>query len=324
LVPDQLPPAVHELGVPVADHVIVELPPVVRLAGDAEIVTTGTAITVTEVDFVSEPALLLQLSVYVYVPAVLMTPVLVLPLPALEPDQLPLAVQAVGLFVADQLIVELPPVPILVGDAEIVITGGETGATPELTDTEVVALLLPPAFEQAKVYVYVLTVLSVPVLAGPFVAFAPDQSPLAVQAVGLFVADHDSVELPPAVIAIGLALKLTTGAGGNVTLTVAERVALCPDVFVHTILYVYTLAVFRIPVLTFVPLAAFAPAQSPPAEHGVAPAPLVLVEDQLSTALLPTNMLEGLAVIEASGGGKTTPIETISNVSPPALPQVNL
>jgi hypothetical protein len=82
---------------------------------------------------------------------VFITPLEVLPLELLAPLQLPLAVQAVGEFVADQLIVELLPVPIDVGDAEIVTTGAMTPPTPELTDTLVVALFEPPAFVQDNV-----------------------------------------------------------------------------------------------------------------------------------------------------------------------------
>jgi hypothetical protein len=77
-------------------------------------------------------------------------------------------------------------------------------------------------------------VISAPVLAVPLVALAPVQSPLAVQDVGLLVADQVSVELLPDEIAIGLALNETIGAAGIVTFTVAVRVVLCPESFVHT------------------------------------------------------------------------------------------
>lgn len=86
-------------------------------------------------------------------PAVPIVPVLVLPLPAFAPVQLPLAVQEVGLLVADQFMVALFPVPILVGDTDSVTTGGEAKGAPELTDTDVEALPLPPALTHVKAYV---------------------------------------------------------------------------------------------------------------------------------------------------------------------------
>ncbi len=51
----------------------------------------------------------------------------------------------------------------------------------------------------------------------PLLAFAPLQLPLAVQLVGLFVADQVRFELLPTLTEIGFALRLTTGAGGFVT-----------------------------------------------------------------------------------------------------------
>jgi hypothetical protein len=63
LEPDQLPPAVQELGVFVADQVMVELLPELIELGLTDIDTTGIAITVSDTDFESDPAVLLQLSV---------------------------------------------------------------------------------------------------------------------------------------------------------------------------------------------------------------------------------------------------------------------
>ena len=48
----------------------------------------------------------------------------------------------------------------------------------------------------------------------PLALFAPLQLPLAVQLVGLLVADHDKFEFPPTETEMGLALRLTTGFGG--------------------------------------------------------------------------------------------------------------
>lgn len=60
----------------------------------------------------------------------------------------------------------------------------------------------------------------------PLVALVPDQAPEAVQEVAL-VADQDTVELPPLVTVLGLAPRLTVGAGA-VTEIVADCVALPP------------------------------------------------------------------------------------------------
>ena len=60
----------------------------------------------------------------------------------------------------------------------------------------------------------------------PLTALLPDQGPEAVQAVA-WVAVQVNVELPPLAIVLGVALKLTIGAG-EVTETVADCVALPP------------------------------------------------------------------------------------------------
>lgn len=60
----------------------------------------------------------------------------------------------------------------------------------------------------------------------PLADMVPDQAPEAVQEVAL-VADHVTVELPPLATVLGLADKVTTGAGA-VTETVVDCVALAP------------------------------------------------------------------------------------------------
>ena len=60
----------------------------------------------------------------------------------------------------------------------------------------------------------------------PLVALLPDHPPEAVQEVAL-VADQVKVELAPLATVLGLADKVTTGAGG-VTETVADWLALPP------------------------------------------------------------------------------------------------
>ncbi len=61
---------------------------------------------------------------------------------------------------------------------------------------------------------------------GPLAALVPDQAPEAVQEVAL-VADQASVELLPLATVLGLAVKVTVGAG-EVTDTVADCDALPP------------------------------------------------------------------------------------------------
>jgi hypothetical protein len=67
-----------------------------------------------------------------------------------------------------------------------------------------------------------------PVDCEPLVALEPDQAPEAVQEVA-FVVDQLRVELLPLTMELGLAARLTVGAGvGEVTETVAAWVALPP------------------------------------------------------------------------------------------------
>jgi len=69
-------------------------------------------------------------------------------------------------------------------------------------------------------------ILSAPVLALPFVGSLPDQPPDAVQLFAL-LEDQRSVADPPLLTAVGVALRLTEGAGVG-TLTVTDWVALPP------------------------------------------------------------------------------------------------
>ena len=68
--------------------------------------------------------------------------------------------------------------------------------------------------------------LSAPLRALPFVGSLPDQPPDAVQLFAL-LEDQLSVEDPPLLTAVGLALRLIEGAGAE-TLTVTDWVALPP------------------------------------------------------------------------------------------------
>jgi len=71
------------------------------------------------------------------------------------------------------------------------------------------------------------------VLVDPEVACAPDHAPDAVHELA-FVLDHDSVELPPYAIEVGLADSDTVGAGAEPTVTVALALA-DPPAPVHVI-----------------------------------------------------------------------------------------
>jgi hypothetical protein len=68
--------------------------------------------------------------------------------------------------------------------------------------------------------------LRLPVASEPVMASVPDQACEATQAVAL-VDDHDSVEALPIVTVLGLALKVTVGAG-EFTVTVADCAAVPP------------------------------------------------------------------------------------------------
>jgi hypothetical protein len=67
---------------------------------------------------------------------------------------------------------------------------------------------------------------SAPVDCEPLAALLPDQAPEAVQEVAL-VADQVNVDVPPLATVLGLAAKVTVGAG-EVTDTVDDCVALPP------------------------------------------------------------------------------------------------
>ena len=148
----------------------------------------------------------------------------------------------------------------------------------------------------------------------PLVAWAPDQPPEAAQEVA-FVADQLKVELPPLAMELGLAARLTVGAGAaEVTETVAAWVAL-PPAPVHVREYV-ALAL-RAPVACE-PLAAFAPDQAPEAVQAV-----MLLADQVNIALLPLAMVLGLADKATVGAGGVTDTVFDCVALPPAPVQVS-
>ena len=94
-----------------------------------------------------------------------------------------------------------------------------------LTATVVLWLAGVVPLAPLQVRVNVVVALSAPVLAVPVVGSLPDQPPEAVQLLAL-VEDQLSIDDPPLLTVVGLALRLTVGAAE--TLTVTDRPALPP------------------------------------------------------------------------------------------------
>jgi hypothetical protein len=140
------------------------------------------------------------------------------PLVARVPDQPPEAVQDTAL-VADQVNDELPPLAMLVGLALSEMLGG--GAD---TDTVTDCDAEPPV--PVQVSVYLVAAVRADVFWEPLVASLPLHPPEAVQEVAL-VDDQVNVDVAPLVTVLGLAAKVTAGAGA-VTVTVADCDALPP------------------------------------------------------------------------------------------------
>jgi hypothetical protein len=144
-VPDQPPEAVHEVAF-VADHVSVVLPPLVTLLLAGLRVTVGAALeTDTVVDWVADPPVPVQVTVYlvVAVSAAVLNEPLVASLPLQPPD----AVQELAL-VDVQVRVALPPLLTVLGLA-LRVTVGVGVVTVTVTDCDAE----PPLPEQVNVYV---------------------------------------------------------------------------------------------------------------------------------------------------------------------------
>ena len=148
----------------------------------------------------------------------------------------------------------------------------------------------------------------------PVVASAPLHPPDAAQEVALVDA-QDSVELAPLATVLGLALKLTVGAG-EVTVTVADCAALPPAPVQFR---VYVAFAVSVPV-DCEPLMALAPDQAPAAVQAVA-----FVADQLKAELLPLTMELGLTarLTVGAGVGEVTETEAACVALPPVPVQVS-
>ncbi len=157
---------------------------------------------------------------------------------------------------------------------------------------------------------YVAFAVSVPVDCEPLVARVPDQPPDALQEVVL-VDDQDRVEVPPLAMVLGLALKLTVGAG-DLTDTVADCAALPPA---PVQVRVYVAFAVSAPV-DCEPLSALPPDQAPEATHAVAE-----VEDQLSVALAPLLMALGPTLKLTVGSDALTDTVVDCDAFPPGPTQ---
>jgi len=146
-------------------------------------------------------------------------PVVWEPLTALLPDQAPEAVHDVA-FVDDQVKSALLPLDTVLGLALMLTVAVDFGLTVTVVDWAAV----PPAPLQVSEYVEFAD--SAPVDREPLTGSLPDHAPEAVQDVA-FAADQVRVELLPLITELGLAFRVTVGAG-DFTDTVADCAALPP------------------------------------------------------------------------------------------------
>jgi hypothetical protein len=141
----------------------------------------------------------------------------------------------------------------------------------------------------------------------------PDQAPEAEHAVTLLL-DQVSVEAPPELTVLGLAVSETTGAN-PVTVTVADCMAEPPDP-VHV--SAYSVVLESAPV-DHVPLNATAPLQPPEAVHVAASC-----EFQLKVDMPPLATVVGDADSATVGTGEITTMSADCEVEPPGPVQVSV
>jgi hypothetical protein len=214
--PDHPPDAVQAVAL-LEDQLKVELPPLDTLLGPALSDTLGgLADVVTVADCDAAPPGPVHVRVY-FVVAVRLD-VAFEPLVVMLPLQPPEAVQAVA-FLDDQVSIAAAPLLRVLGFAERLTAGAAW-----VTETVVDCVALPPT--PVQMIPYVLLAVSAPVDCEPLAALLPDQAPEAVQEVVL-AADQVNVEPLPLATVLGLAAKVTVGAG-EVTDTVDDCVALPP------------------------------------------------------------------------------------------------
>jgi hypothetical protein len=133
----------------------------------------------------------------------------------------------------------------------------------------------------------------------PVMASFPDQACEATQAVA-FADDHDSIAALPLITVLGVALRVTVGAG-ELTVTVADCAAAPPE---PVQLSVYVAFAVRAAV-DCDPLTAMLPDQPPDAVQAVA-----LVLAQVNVELWPLATVLGFALRVTVGAGATEVIDT--------------
>lgn len=305
------PPDAVQLVALVDDQLSVDEPPCATAGGAALSMTVGRVPpigdTVTVTDCAALPPAPAHVSVNV---VVAVSPERVSePLVGFAPLQPPLAVQVVA-FAAVQLNVLAPPLLTVVGAAVSVIDGAGAASTVMLTDCAAV----PPA--PVQVNMKVVFAVNPERVSDPLIAFEPLQPPLAVQLV-VFWALHDSVVEPPYATVVGVAVRVTVGAVGDVTETFTDCVA-------EPARPVQVNANDELAVsgpVDAVPAIGFAPLQLPEAVHAVA-----LVDDHVSVAAEPEGTDGGVTVNDTVGAavGGAIPAITVSAAVPPAPLQVSV
>jgi hypothetical protein len=292
------PEAVQEVAL-VEDQDRADVAPLFIVLGFAARLTAGgVLVTETVADWLALPPV--PVHAIPYAALAVRAPVDCEPLIALVPDQAPEPVQDVA-FVAVHVKVELRPLAIELGLAEIEMVGAG-----ELTDTVADCVAVPPVPVQLREYVALA--LSAPVGCEPLTAFVPDQPPEAVQEVALR-ADQVNVEPLPLATVLGLAAKVTAGAGAE-TDTVTDWLAFPPGPV--QVMPKVPLAL-KAPV-DWEPLTALVPDQPPEAVHAV-----VLVEDQVRLDAEPLATVLGAAAKLTMGAFAVT--ETVADwVALPLVP----
>ncbi len=305
------PPVAVQLLALVVDQLSVDAPPLATDAGVAVSVTVGSGagLTVIVTDWTAEPPLPVQVSVK--------EPVAVrfvrcsLPEVDLVPLQPPEAVQELA-FVLDQVSVVDPPLITVVGEA-VSETDGADG--PTVTVVDCAAVPPGPAQVNVKVVVDAIEVRC----SEPAVALLPPHPPLAVQLVALFELQVRVVD-PPAATVDGVAVSVTEGMVGCVTVTLTDCVAEPPAP-----LQVSAKAELEVSApVEAVPEVVLLPLQLPDATHELAS-----VEDQVRVAAVPEASVEGATAsvtVGAGGavGGCVTLAVTVWPAVPPAPEQVNV
>ena len=223
-----VPPVALQLVALVELQVNLDMPFGATPGGDAEIVTVGDGTTVTVVFAGVVPPAPVQLNVncVVAVNAGVVNEPLAGRAPG-QPAEPPDAVQLLALDVVHEII-DVCPDATEVGFADRLTVGA---GVPTVTVT--CAAVLPPAPVQVKVNCVVAT--NAGVVNIPLVGCAPLQPSDAVHDVA-FVVDQMSCDVCPESTLVGLAERLTVGAGGP-TVTVA-LLTVVPPVPVHDNVYV--------------------------------------------------------------------------------------